>query len=107
MLHIPAIMALAGFLLAAQSEPEKALRRAVQLQQDGDLKGAIEEYLALLARNPDLAEVRVKLGNAYASGGRYQDAVSPVRTGSRIRRSRKPGRRQVRPRVGPFSKGRL
>ncbi|MCY3775694.1 MAG: tetratricopeptide repeat protein, partial [Candidatus Aminicenantes bacterium] len=76
MLHLPAITALAGFLLLAQSEPEKALRRAVQLQQDGDLKGAIEQYQALLAQNPDLAEARVKLGDAYASSGRYQDAVA-------------------------------
>lgn len=76
MLHIPAIAALAGFLLLAQSEPEKALRRAVQLQQDGDLKGAIEQYQALLARNPNQAEARVKLGNAYASSGRYPAAVA-------------------------------
>ena len=76
MLHIPAIAALAGFLLLAQGEPEKALRRAVQLQQDGDLQGAIEVYRSLLARHPGLAEVRVKLGNAYASSGRYQDAVA-------------------------------
>ena len=76
MLQIPAVTALAGFLLLAQSEPEKALRRAVQLQQDGDLKGAIEQYQSLLAQYPALAEVRVKLGNAYASSGRYQDAVA-------------------------------
>ncbi len=76
MLQIPAIAALAGFLLLAQSEPEKALRRAVQLQQDGDLNGAIEQYQALLAQYPALAEARLKLGNAYASSGRYQDAVA-------------------------------
>ncbi len=76
MFHFPAIAALAGFLLLAQGEPEKALRRAVQLQQDGDLKGAVEQYQALLARHPDLVEARVKLGNAYASSGRYQDAVA-------------------------------
>ena len=76
MLHLPAITALAGFLLWAQSESEMSLRRAVQLQQDGDLKGAIEQYQALLAQNPDLAEARVKLGDAYASSGRYQDAAA-------------------------------
>ena len=76
MLHIPAIAALAGVLLLAESEPEKALRRAVQLQQDGDLKAAIQQYQAVLAQNPDLAEARVKLGNAYASSGRYSDAVA-------------------------------
>ena len=75
MLQIPAVTALAGFLLLAQSEPEKALRRALQLQQDGNLEGAIEEYRALLDRHPNLAEARIKLGNAYASSDRYQDAV--------------------------------
>ena len=74
--QIPAIVALAGLLLVTQSEPKKALRRAVQLQQDGDLKGAIEQYQALLAQYPELAEARVKLGNAYASSGRYQDAAA-------------------------------
>ena len=74
--QIPAIAALAGLLLVTQSEPEKALRRAVQLQQDGDLKGAIDQYQALLAQYPELEEARVKLGNAYASSGRYQDAAA-------------------------------
>ena len=77
-------MVLAGFLLlasaaggraGAQSETEQALRRAVQLQQDGDLNGAIQQYRALLAQYPDLAEARVKLGNAYASIDRFQDAA--------------------------------
>ncbi len=84
MLRIRASMALAGFLLlapavdgraGAQSETEQALRRAVLLQQDGDLAGAIQQYRVLLARHPDLAEARVKLGNAYASIDRFQDAA--------------------------------
>ncbi len=84
MLHIPTITALAGILLLAQvsggragtqADPDQSLRRALQLQQDGNLEGAIEEYRALLDRHPNLAEARVKLGNAYASSDRYQDAV--------------------------------
>ena len=84
MLRTRAIMVLAGFLLLAsaadgraraQSETAQALRRAVQLQQDGDLNGAIEQYRALLVQYPDLAEARVKLGNAYASIDRFQDAA--------------------------------
>ena len=84
MLRTRAIMVLAGFLLLAsaaegraraQSETVQALRRAVQLQQDGDLNGAIQQYRALLVQYPDLAEARVKLGNAYASIDRFQDAA--------------------------------
>ncbi len=85
MLHVPTVMALVGILLLAQAvggragaqvEPEQALRRALELQQADDVDGAIEQYRALLARYPDHAEARVKLGNAYSTIGRHQDAVT-------------------------------
>ena len=79
------MMALIGILLLAQTaggragaqvEPEQALRRATELQQADDVDGAIEQYRALLVQYPDHAEARVKLGNAYSSIGRHQDAVT-------------------------------
>ena len=84
MLHFPTLIALEGILLlaqlagglaGAQAEPEQTLRRAMELQQAGDLEGAIEQYQAFLAQHPEAAEARVNLGNAYASIGHYQDAI--------------------------------
>ena len=54
---------------------EQIFQRALQLQQAGDLEGAIDQYHALLALHPDVAEVRFNLGNAYASMGNYGDAI--------------------------------
>ena len=63
----------------AQVQPgsaEQTFRRGLELQQAGDLEGAIVQYQALLALYPEVAKARVNLGNAYASMGRYRDAIA-------------------------------
>ena len=64
-----AIGLLAG-LLAAQSFP-----RALQLQQQGDLEGAVREYHEILAANPERFDVRSNLGAVLSKLGRYEEAI--------------------------------
>ncbi len=88
MLYLRALQALGGFLLLAhvagarawpQAEPaapEQILRRAVELEQGGDLAAAIEQYEAFLAWYPKAAAVRFTLGNAYGQSGKFQEAIA-------------------------------
>src|SRR6185503_16067201 len=55
---------------------ERAFAEATRLHQSGDIEGAIRGYLAILARRPELGDVRSNLGAAYARLGRYEDAIS-------------------------------
>lgn len=57
-----------------------ALNRAVQLHQAGDWDGAIREYRACLAAEPNRVEARSNLGAVYAKMGRYQEAIEEYRT---------------------------
>src|SRR5262245_63134253 len=55
---------------------EKAFAEAMRLHQSGDLEGAIRGYLAILAKRPELGDVRSNLGAAYARLGRYEEAIA-------------------------------
>ena len=54
---------------------ERAFAEAMRLHQSGDIEGAIRGYLAILARRPELGDVRGNLGAAYARLGRYEEAI--------------------------------
>jgi tetratricopeptide (TPR) repeat protein len=62
---------------AAQTgpDPDELFARGVQLQQSGDILGAILAYQEALARAPDRIDARSNLGAAYVHLGRYGDAV--------------------------------
>ncbi|MBO0857713.1 MAG: tetratricopeptide repeat protein [Chloracidobacterium sp.] len=55
---------------------EGAFAEAMRLHQSGDIEGAIRGYLAILAKRPELGDVRSNLGAAYARLGRYEDAIA-------------------------------
>ncbi len=64
---------------SAQAKPaggvQQDFERATQLHQSGDLEGAIRDYLAILAKHPELVDVRSNLGAAYSGLGRYELAI--------------------------------
>lgn len=62
---------------AGQTGPdaEELFAKGVQLQQSGDILGAILAYQEGLAREPDRIDARSNLGAAYVHLGRYGDAV--------------------------------
>ena len=88
MLRPRTLQALGGILLVVQIAggrawsqqepvaPDQILRRAVELQQAGDLEGAIEQYEAFLALYPEAAAVRFNLGNAYGQVGKFEKAIA-------------------------------
>jgi tetratricopeptide (TPR) repeat protein len=55
---------------------ETAFAEATRLHQSGDIEGAIRGYLAILAKRPELGDVRSNLGAAYARLGRYEEAIN-------------------------------
>ena len=88
MLRPRTLQALAGILLVAQIiggrawsqqepvAPDQILRRAVELQQAGDLEGATEQYESFLSLYPEAAAVRFTLGNAYGQAGKFEKAIA-------------------------------
>lgn len=70
--------ALVIFVVLSRAQPVEsgcALSHAIELHQSGDLTGAMREYQACLAVDPEKVEVRSNLGAVYARLGRYQDAI--------------------------------
>jgi tetratricopeptide (TPR) repeat protein len=59
-----------------RDDVESAFVEAMRLHQSGDLEGAIRSYLAILAKRPELGDVRSNLGAAYARLGRYEEAIA-------------------------------
>jgi tetratricopeptide (TPR) repeat protein len=61
----------------AQTEQDFArlFDRALELQQAGDLLGAVENYKAALAVSPDRADALSNLGAAYVRLGQYDDGI--------------------------------
>jgi tetratricopeptide (TPR) repeat protein len=70
-----AALFLAGALLAQESSPEDALRHAMELQQAGDLEGAVRGYREFLAAHPTEAAVQANLGVLLAHLGRFDEAT--------------------------------
>lgn len=62
--------------MQAQSLDADALfARAIALHQTGDTLGAIENYQAVLEKDPGRVEARSNLGAAFAQLGRYAEAI--------------------------------
>ena len=61
----------------AQEAPdfERLFARALELQQAGDVLGAIESYKAALTISPDRGDALSNLGAAYARLGQYEEAI--------------------------------
>jgi len=61
----------------AQTEQDFArlFDRALELQQAGDLLGAVETYKAALALSPDRVDALSNLGAAYVRLGQYDDGI--------------------------------
>jgi tetratricopeptide (TPR) repeat protein len=57
------------------SDFERLFAHALELQQAGDLLGAIDAYKAALAILPDRAEALSNLGAAYVRLGQYDDGI--------------------------------
>ncbi|MEO8368418.1 MAG: tetratricopeptide repeat protein [Candidatus Solibacter sp.] len=71
--------------LTAQAQPAAcALDRAIQLHQIGDFPGAIREYQACIAADPNRVEARSNLGAVLAKLGRYQDAIDQYRAALKV-----------------------
>ena len=63
---------------------ECSLDRAIRLHQAGDLPGAIREYEACIAAEPNRVEARSNLGAVLAKLGRYQDAIDQYQAALRV-----------------------
>ena len=59
-----------------QSSPEDTLRHAMELQQAGDLEGAVQGYRQFLAARPKEAAIRANLGVLLAHLGRFDEAIT-------------------------------
>jgi tetratricopeptide (TPR) repeat protein len=66
---------LSGGLLAQTAAPEDLLRQAQELQQAGDLEGAVKSYRKFLAVHPNEVAVRSNLGVLLSHLGRYDEAI--------------------------------
>jgi tetratricopeptide (TPR) repeat protein len=60
----------------APQSPQELLKEAVTAQQAGDLDKAIADYQTLLAKYPNIAEIRSNLGAALVAEGKYTEAIS-------------------------------
>ena len=76
------IVAAASFQQA--QEPSVLFNRAVELQQQGKLNEAADEYRALLKLKPDYAEAHANLGAILARLGKYDEAVAAYESALKI-----------------------
>jgi len=63
-----------GLAQNAEDVPQ-LFRKALALQQSGDLPGAIKIYEQILKIRPDVPPAHANLGAALAALGRYQQAI--------------------------------
>lgn len=83
------LLLLASLLISQPSLQQTAEVRArfngaVELQRQGDLKRAAEEYRALLAIAPDYAEAHANFGGVLSRLGHYKEAVTAYEAALRI-----------------------
>jgi tetratricopeptide (TPR) repeat protein len=64
---------------AAPADPAAVLSRAIALQQNGDVEGAVAAYQEALRLGADSPVLRSNLGAAYARLGRLDEAVEEYR----------------------------
>src|SRR5438874_980637 len=67
---------LVNLLYCQTSSPEAALQHAVQLQQSGDLAGAVQGYRDFLAAHPREVAVQSNLGVLLSRLGRFAEAIA-------------------------------
>jgi len=76
---VPLLLLLISAPLRAQGQTaqdfERLFVRALELQQAGDVLGAIDTYKAALTINPDRADALSNLGAAYVRLGQYDDGI--------------------------------
>jgi tetratricopeptide (TPR) repeat protein len=67
----------AAFAVCAQTSqsPQEVVKEAEAAQQAGNYDLAIQDYKAILASYPSIAELRSNLGAALAAEGRYSEAI--------------------------------
>lgn len=70
-----AALLLVGTLLAQEPSPETILRHAIELQEGGDLEGAVRNYREFLAVRPNEVAALSNLGVLLAHLGQYDQAV--------------------------------
>ena len=81
-LTFPLVFLLLAAPLAAQSQAgsdkdfERLFKRALELQQAGDMLGAIDTYKAALTIIPDRSDALSNLGAAYVRLGQFDDAIA-------------------------------
>lgn len=63
-------------LAAQESSPENPLRHAMELQQAGDLEGAVRGYREFLVAHPKEVAVQANLGVVLAHLGRFDEAIT-------------------------------
>jgi Flp pilus assembly protein TadD/thiol-disulfide isomerase/thioredoxin len=71
--------ALVGFLYAQTSSPESVLQHAMELQQVGDLPGAVKGYQDFLALRPNEVAAHSNLGVLLSRLGRFDEAITEYR----------------------------
>jgi len=70
------VLSIAGHACCQEaSAADTVLRHAIQLQQAGDIGGAVSEYRKYLDQVPDNAMARSNLGAALARAGHFQEAI--------------------------------
>lgn len=76
-LLVPLVLILLAAPVHGQTAPDfdRLFTRALELQQAGDVLGAIDTYKAALALAPDRADALSNLGAAYVRLGQYDDAI--------------------------------
>src|SRR5690349_8910549 len=70
------IILFGGFSLAQQPDPDQILKAAIDAQQHGDYKTAINAYHKVLQLHPNMVEAKVNLGAALAHEGQYDEAIA-------------------------------
>jgi tetratricopeptide (TPR) repeat protein len=75
---VPLLLLCLSALLYAQSarSPQDVLKEAESAQQAGNFDLAIKDYQLILAHYPNITELRSNLGAAFASAGRYTEAIA-------------------------------
>jgi tetratricopeptide (TPR) repeat protein len=63
---------------------DRMLAQAVDMQQAGDLLGAVDAYRIVLQTTPDRADVRSNLGAAYVKLGRFDEGMEQYRQAIRL-----------------------
>src|SRR5439155_4426207 len=69
---------------AGAQDFEQLFARALELQQAGDLLGAIDNYKSALTIIPDRADALSNLGAAYVRLGQYEDGIKQYENALKI-----------------------